>query len=109
MTDDSYRWGRHTSVPIFGDDEEVNQIMVTSIDITELVETQQRLEDSLTKVLDGFVTICSYCKNIKDEEQQWLSNEVYAAKHMDFHEFSHGLCPTCYENLTDQKDLKPLG
>lgn len=109
MTDDSYRWGRHTSVPIFGDDEEVNQIMVTSIDITELVETQQRLEDSLTKVLDGFVTICSYCKNIKDEEQQWLSIEVYAAKHMDFHEFSHGLCPTCYENLTDQKDLKPLG
>ena len=44
FADGSFRWGRHTFVPIFADDGEVHQIMVTSIDISELKESQKELK-----------------------------------------------------------------
>ncbi len=75
--DGSFRWGRHTFVPIFSDDEEVNRIMVTSIDITELKETQDKLENALTRVLSGFVTICASCKDIKEDSDRWVPVERY--------------------------------
>lgn len=95
--DGSYRWGRNTHVPIFNENNEVHQIMITSVDITELIESRNSLEEALTKTLSGFVTICSYCKSIKDDKHQWLTIDMYAAKHMDYHQFSHGMCPSCYE------------
>ncbi len=99
-----HRWARLMIVPVFNAAGEVKQIMTTVLDITELVETQKRLEEALTQTLSGFVTICAYCKNIKDDEQQWQSIEKYAAKHMNIHQVSHGMCPTCYEREIQQLD-----
>jgi len=50
------RWARSTYVPIFSPTGEVTQIMITSVDITELIETQSHLDNALTKTLSGFVT-----------------------------------------------------
>ena len=89
------RWGRHTIAPIFDPDRvRVEQLMVTSIDVTELVITEKRLDKALTRTLSGFVAICAECKDIKSGND-WVSIEQFASAKMDFHEFSHGLCPKC--------------
>lgn len=49
---------------------------------------------SEVKILRGFLTICSYCKNIRDDNGYWNQIESYIRDHSEA-EFSHGLCPAC--------------
>jgi sigma-B regulation protein RsbU (phosphoserine phosphatase) len=64
---------------------------------------QQRLADRVTeleaarltvKQLHGFIPICSYCKRIRSEGNDWEQLESYISEHSDAL-FSHGICPTC--------------
>lgn len=48
------------------------------------------------KTLKSLLPICSYCKNIRDDEDLWHKMEDYLHKHTDT-KFSHGICPECYE------------
>ena len=41
--------------------------------------------------------ICSYCKKIRGENDNWQQIESYVAQRSDA-EFSHGICPDCYES-----------
>lgn len=50
---------------------------------------------SEVKTLKSMLPICSYCRNIRDDDNNWQKLETYLQKHT---EFSHGVCPTCYEN-----------
>ena len=100
--DGSFRWGRHTFVPIFSVDGEVHRIMVTSIDITELKETQDKLENALTRVLSGFVTICATCKDIKEDPDKWVRVEHYLDNDANDVKFSHAYCPKCYESAVQE-------
>jgi sigma-B regulation protein RsbU (phosphoserine phosphatase) len=45
--------------------------------------------------LEGLLPICSYCKRIRDAQQNWSSLEGYIEQRSDA-EFSHGICPECY-------------
>jgi len=56
------------------------------------------LEAALEKVktLEGIIPICSYCKNIRDDENYWQRVESYIGNHSKA-QFSHGICPDCYE------------
>jgi len=74
-------------------------------DITErrralemLEEERRQLRQALDeiKTLRGIVPICSYCKNIRDDEGYWNQVEQYVSKHTDA-KFSHGICPACLE------------
>lgn len=62
----------------------------------ELNSTIGRLEEALSqiRVLKGFLPICSYCKKIRDENNEWHQLETYISNHSDA-KFSHGLCPEC--------------
>jgi len=51
--------------------------------------------------LEGLLSVCSYCKRMRSAEGNWGSLERYIEKHSTA-EFSHGVCPDCYE-----KHLKP--
>ncbi|MDP2874624.1 MAG: hypothetical protein Q8O00_00480, partial [Holophaga sp.] len=65
----------------------------------EIVKTRtQELENSLAEVqtLQGIIPICSYCKQIRDEEGGWWQMEHYISDHSDA-AFSHGICPACRE------------
>lgn len=42
------------------------------------------------------IPICSVCKKVRDENEDWSRVEKYFKDHWDI-EFSHGLCPKCYE------------
>ena len=45
--------------------------------------------------LEGLLPICSYCKRIRNDRDQWTSLEGYIEKRSKA-EFSHGICPDCY-------------
>lgn len=62
---------------------------------------QERLDDTLTRVLSGYLPICAHCKAIR-EGGRWVPVETYVTDHTKAL-FSHGLCPKClplYEEST---------
>lgn len=56
------------------------------------------LEAALTHIkrLQGLVPICAYCKKIRTDDNYWHQLEAYIAERSDA-EFSHCICPECYE------------
>lgn len=58
------------------------------------------LEIALAQVkqLQGILPICSYCKNVRDDDDYWQTVENYISSHSDT-QFSHGICPDCYEKV----------
>jgi DNA-binding response OmpR family regulator len=48
------------------------------------------------KQLEGLLPICSYCKRIRDEVDEWSQVEQFI-QHRTAAQFSHGICPECYE------------
>ncbi|MDC7220301.1 MAG: hypothetical protein PQJ59_10190 [Spirochaetales bacterium] len=61
-----------------------------------LQEKNRALEraDNEIKQLRGIIPICSYCKNIRDDEGYWEKVEEYLSRHSEA-QFSHGICPDC--------------
>ena len=64
--------------------------------VAELEATVFRL-----KQLEGIIPICSYCKKIKDDQNNWQQLETYISKHSEA-QFSHCICPHCIE---EQKNI----
>lgn len=64
----------------------------------KLRERVAELEVALSKVrtLSGLLPMCSYCKRIRDDSDYWTEVESYFARFSSA-EFSHGVCPTCYD------------
>ena len=58
----------------------------------------EELQAALSRVkqLRGLLPICSYCKRIRTDENYWQGVETYVAEHSEA-EFSHGICPPCFE------------
>ena len=74
-----------------------------------LSERVVELQDALSNVkqLSGLLPICSYCKRIRSDQNYWEQVDSYIANHSDA-QFSHGICPPCYEKAVAEIDaLKP--
>ena len=71
-----------------------------------LENTADALEKSLKeiKVLRGFLSICSYCKKIRDDKGHWSNIETYIRDRSEV-EFSHGICSECAKKLHSDLDL----
>lgn len=63
----------------------INRTASQSRELTEEVE-----------ILSGLLPICSFCKKIRDDKQEWQPIESYISKRSEA-SFSHGLCPECAE------------
>jgi sigma-B regulation protein RsbU (phosphoserine phosphatase) len=72
-----------------------------------LVELQQGLADRIAeleqalaevKQLSGLLPICAYCKRIKEGKDYWEAVEKYIAGRSQA-QFSHAVCPDCYEKI----------
>jgi PAS domain S-box-containing protein len=96
-------------------------LQATVRDITERKQVEQQrnklisdLQKALSEVetLRGFIPICSYCKNIRDDKGYWNRIETYIQKHSDA-KFSHSICPDCEEihfpdpDMDDKNGKKP--
>jgi DNA-binding response OmpR family regulator len=72
-----------------------------------LAERVADLESALSKVkqLSGLLPICSYCKSVRTDQNYWERVDHYMAQHTDV-QFSHGICPTCYETVIARLDVE---
>jgi phosphoserine phosphatase RsbU/P len=72
----------------------------------ELAARVRELEDALVRVnqLQGLLPICSYCKSIRDDKNYWHQVESYVKSHSGA-EFSHGICPGCWEKVVKPQFL----
>jgi phosphoserine phosphatase RsbU/P len=48
------------------------------------------------KLLKDLIPICMYCKKIRNDENYWQGVESYIAQQTGSN-FSHGICPDCFE------------
>jgi PAS domain S-box-containing protein len=83
----------------------------THLDITErkrveaerenmIVQLQQALDE--VKTLQGILPICSYCKQVRTDENYWQAVETYVSQ-LTGAEFSHSICPDCYDKHVRQQ------
>jgi phosphoserine phosphatase RsbU/P len=79
---------------------------------TRVLGLQERLESrvkelqlalSEVKQLSGLLPICSYCKRVRSDDNYWHQVDAYIAHHTDA-EFSHGICPPCFETISKELD-----
>lgn len=56
----------------------------------------KELEAAASKIvqLQGMLPICSYCKNVRTDNNYWQQVEEYVSERSEV-QFSHGICPTC--------------
>ncbi len=60
----------------------------------------QRFNEVLAsvKTLTGLLSICCYCKKVRDEAGNWPEIETYIAEHSHA-SFTHGMCPECFAQV----------
>ncbi|MDZ4200519.1 MAG: hypothetical protein U1E27_14685 [Kiritimatiellia bacterium] len=51
-----------------------------------------------SRVLKGFISVCSYCRKVHVEETSWEQMETFISENT-LAEFTHGVCPSCYKTL----------
>jgi hypothetical protein len=59
---------------------------------------QEKELEKRVKILEGILPICSYCKKIRNEKDEYEQLEKYISEHSDA-QFSHGICPECLKEL----------
>ncbi len=76
------------------------ELMLRVKSALKLEYQRQQLEETLDRIrnLEKMISICSYCKKVRVDETQWQDLELYVSEHTDT-QFSHSICPSCYENV----------
>jgi len=70
----------------------------------KLLEERDRLiaeirdDSAKIKILRGLLSVCSYCKKVRNSEGNWEQIEEYITNNSHA-EFSHGVCPECMAKL----------
>jgi DNA-binding response OmpR family regulator len=84
-------------------DAGVDDFLSKPIDIQELwmrLHVAERILKYTTRVrqLEQLLPICSYCKKVRDDHNYWQQIENYI-KDRTGSEFSHSVCPDCYQRI----------
>ncbi len=103
-----------TARPFLDDKGEVSGIVESFQDITDRKNAEierdnliRELQTAISeiKTLRGILPICSFCKNIRNDEGYYEQIESYIHKHSGV-DFSHTICPDCakkhYPELFDE-------
>ncbi len=69
-----------------------------------LLESNRRLHKALENVrtLEGLLSMCSYCKKIREDSGNWLELESYLKTHTKA-DISHGICSECLDRIEDEE------
>ncbi|MFA6455227.1 MAG: hypothetical protein WCW40_00285 [Bacteroidota bacterium] len=82
----------HADITIW--ESHIATILFTMIVSVVLTYSALQRHHSVLRVLSGFISMCAWCKKIRDENGAWVTFDVYVGKHSTA-EFSHGICPDC--------------
>jgi PAS domain S-box-containing protein len=102
--DGEYRWILDRGAPFFGKNHEFLGYIGSCIDVTDRIEAQRALDrarDRELASLRGILPICMQCKKIQRADGGWVQLERYIRDHSHA-DFSHGLCPECYQDYCNQ-------
>lgn len=86
-----------------------NKVAERTADLTEKVliieEKNRDLNSALEQIntLEGIIPICSYCKNIRNDQGYWKKVEEYISEATEA-KFSHSLCPDCVKKYYSDLD-----
>lgn len=69
--------------------------------LEQAIADKEIIERSFNEIqtLRGILPICSNCKKIRDSCGSWKIIEEYFCEHSPEAQFSHGICPDCFQNL----------
>lgn len=57
--------------------------------------------------LEALIPICSYCKQVRDDEDYWKSIEEHVQTHTGSR-FTHGVCPECFDRVMQEIESEPV-
>lgn len=77
--------------------ERTTQLTLANQTLAERVDELERTKYQL-KTLQGLLTICCYCKKLRDGDNNWLELDEYLDRHSDLL-LSHAICADCYEKV----------
>lgn len=101
---------RRTRIEVIQDDNklEIYALITTSPFLYEERPLALLIIEDISEIaeLRRMIPICSVCKKIRDEKESWFLVEAYFKEHWDV-EFSHGLCPECYQIELDKLEREP--
>jgi PAS domain S-box-containing protein len=81
----------------------VHGFFVQVADVTPLKQKERELQQAISerdtalaevRTLRGLLSVCAWCKQIRNEAGQWVQFEAYVRDHT-YADFSHGMCPAC--------------
>ncbi len=80
--------------------------LYNSRNLDKLNSTIEDLTIALDEVkqLRGMIPICSKCKKIRDDKGYWSQVEEYFLNNTDL-DFTHGICPDCSKEMSDELDV----
>jgi len=93
----------HPAIPYWNAIVRLGFFLIVTYALAALQNSQERkkelieeLQATLTqvKLLEGILPICSFCKKIRDKDDQWNTLEGYISNHSEA-QFSHTFCPEC--------------
>jgi len=79
-------------------------MQVLLLALAKVYENQSiELRNTLSRVkqLEGIISICMYCKKIRNDVNSWDQIETYISSHSEAL-FSHGICPECYQQQMEE-------
>lgn len=65
-----------------------------------ILELQKALNE--VQRLSGLLSICAWCKKIRDDKGDWKPIEEYIAERSSA-EFTHGACPECFKKVKKEE------
>jgi hypothetical protein len=63
-----------------------------------------RLHAEEVKALSSLLPICSWCKNVRNDQGYWTKLETYLKQHTAI-DLSHSICPPCLEKQLQEEGL----
>jgi hypothetical protein len=69
-------------------------VLSSFVVLIDRTANQTRKLEIHVDMLEGLLPICSFCKKIRDKDNQWQRLENYITERSDA-TFSHGICPDC--------------
>ncbi|MEN9401596.1 MAG: Response regulator MprA [Verrucomicrobiota bacterium] len=89
-----------------GADDFLSKPVKTS-ELKARLHVAERILNYATQVrqLQEIIPICGYCRKMRDDKNYWSQVEEYISKQTGS-EFSHGVCPDCYQRVLVPEMLK---